>query len=583
MNKLYFSKSTMRRLAILLIISLLASIAPACLSVSYAADGYMITGTIEPDFKYDSSLASTLKSGFKVEVDGTSITAETNSDGIFVLKNVPRGNYSINISKRNYLTRTISNISINNMDVLLLSDSIKIWPGDMQINGTQDGSINMADIIEIAKFFDSVYGDSRYSEYSDINCDKQINMADLMAVCTKFNLTKDKYEPITPLYVEPSFVNSPSPTQTVTQNTSTPTPIRISTDWSVKLVDSTMSRTPKMTGWGYWNGFYLSIMYRVYLRTNDAKYLNYMKAWADSCVDNSGNIKTSVTSLDLVQPGLVLLYLYKETKLEKYKTAATKIRKIIDTYPRTKDGGFWHMIKGTSANPRLGIGQLWLDGTYMSTPFLVTYGSMFNDSTYCNNEAANQLLIYASHLRDPKTGLLYHAYDEDGSESWADPVTHHSPDFWGRSIGWYGMAMIEVLECLPEDHPKRAEIISVLQELIAALAKYQSSSGLWYQVVNKGTQSGNWLESSCSCMYTYTISKAIEKGYVNSSYSTIVEKGIKGVLTKISLGSNGLTNVTDICVGTDVGDYNYYINRKKATNDTHGLGAFLVCFEQVLN
>jgi len=439
--------------------------------------------------------------------------------------------------------------------------------GDGGINSIDFGLMKQSLLGMIAEF--PVHDDLKAS---DLNGDGAFNSVDfaimrmyLLAMITDFPVNTGNTTPT------PAVTSTPKPAIT---------PVKITTDWSVKVVDSAMQRNPKLSGWGYWNGFYLSMVYRVYKRTNNAKYLNYIKTWADSCIDSSGNIKTAVTSLDLIQPGLVLLLLYKETGEQKYKNAATKIRKIFDTYPRSASGGFYHMTKGTSANPKLGIGQLWLDGTYMSTPFLVTYGAMFNESEYCNNEAVNQLLIYASHLKDPKTGLLYHAYDEDGSESWADPVTHHSPEFWGRSIGWYGMAIIEVLEVLPANHPKRQELLKILQDLIDALARYQSDSGLWYQVVNKGTQSGNWLETSCSCMYTYVISRAVERGYVESDYQTYANKGMMGVLTKVTT-SNGSTNVTDICVGTDVGNYNYYINRNKSTNDSHGLGAFIVCFEQM--
>ncbi|WP_010246591.1 glycoside hydrolase family 88 protein [Acetivibrio cellulolyticus] len=445
-----------------------------------------------------------------------------------------------------------------------------------------DGNINSIDFALMKQLLLGIIAELPAEDglkASDLNGDDSFNSVDF-AIMRIYLLGMIPDFPVNTGNITPTPVVTSTPTKTAIPGP-TITPIKVTTDWSVKVVDSTMKRSSKVSGWGYWNGFYLSMVYRVYKRTNDAKYLNYLKTWADSCIDSSGNIKTTITSLDLIQPGLVLILLYKETGEQKYKTAATKIRKIFDTYPCTADGGFWHMTKGTSANPKLGIGQLWLDGTYMSTPFLVAYGSMFNDSEYCNNEAVNQLLIYASHLRDPNTGLLYHAYDEDGSESWADRTTHHSPDFWGRSIGWYGMALIEVLEVLPADYPKRQELIKILKELIDAFARYQSDSGLWYQVVNKGTQSGNWLETSCSCMYTYTISRAVERGYVDSSYQSYANKGFKGVLTKISMGSDGLTNLTDICVGTDVGDYNYYINRKKSSNDSHGLGAFIVCFEQM--
>jgi unsaturated rhamnogalacturonyl hydrolase len=354
-------------------------------------------------------------------------------------------------------------------------------------------------------------------------------------------------------------------------------------DWSVKVTDSTIKNT-SLNGWGYWNGFTLSAIYRVYLRTQNASYLQFIKSWGDAVVDASGNVTTTITSLDLVQPGLVLMLLYENTQTAKYQVGPKAIRTYLNTYPTTADGGFWHMTKGTGASSTLGVDQLWLDGTYMSTPFLMKYGTLFNDLATSSDLVAKQLTVYASHLKDSATGLLYHAYDEKGTATWADPVTHHSPEFWGRSMGWFGMALVDDLDTIPADHPQRDALLTLLKDLIAGLAKYQdASTGLWYQVVNKGTVAGNWLETSCSSMYTYIISKAVEKGYVDSTYLDVANKGYQGVLTQISLGTDGVTtSLKNICVGTDVGDYAYYIARTKATNDLHGLGAFLIMSEQMI-
>ena len=277
------------------------------------------------------------------------------------------------------------------------------------------------------------------------------------------------------------------------------------------------------------------------------------------------------------------MLLYEATQTAKYKVGPTALRQYLTTYPRTADGGFYHMTQGTGANPTLGVDQLWADGTYMSTPFLMKYGTLFSDPT-CIDEVTKQLTVYASHLQDSATGLFFHAYDEKGTATWADPTTHHSSEFWGRSIGWFGMALVDDLDTIPADHPQRAAVLKILTDLIAGLVKYQdAATGLWYQVVNKGTVAGNWLETSCSSMYTYVIAKAVEKGYVDSSLLSVANKGYQGVLTKVSLAADGVTtSIKDICVGTDVGDYAYYIARTKATNDLHGLGAFIIMSEQMI-
>ncbi len=344
-------------------------------------------------------------------------------------------------------------------------------------------------------------------------------------------------------------------------------------DWSVAVVESTMRRaTPaRFGGWGYTQGLYLYGQYLVYQRTGDPRYLAYIKEWADRFVDPAGNINNSFNNLDSMQSGNVLLILYKETGDVRYKTAADKIRRRLDTYPRTADGGFWH---ATSRQH-----QLWSDGVFMVLPFLIRYGKAFGDSAYANDEVANQLLIYAQHLQ-VDSGLFIHAWDESGQQPWADPVTHRSPEHWCRAIGWYGMASTQVLDELPADHPKRQQIIDVVRKLVVAMARFQDPvTGRWFQVVDKGSVAGNWTETSCSSMYTYTIAKAVQRGYVGLRFLPAAIKGYRGVLAKASVGPDGLTDIVDICIGTNVGDLAFYFARPRATNDLHGLGAFLIMNE----
>ncbi len=356
-------------------------------------------------------------------------------------------------------------------------------------------------------------------------------------------------------------------------------PTAVSVDWSKAIVDSTMKRYPnpsELGSWAYARALFLIGEYMVWKRTGDPRYFQYVKSWVDAHVDAQGNIDHNLDSLDSMLPGNLLLLMYQETKEEKYKLAADKIRQRFNTYPRTSDGGFWHAT-GTSRQH-----QLWLDGVFMSMPFLVRYGRLFGENPYADDEAARQLIVYASHLHSSE-GLLYHAYDESGASVWADPMTHHSPEFWGRAMGWFGMTLIDVLDVLPANDPKRSQLISILQDLVHGLAKYQDSqTGLWYQVVDKGAAPGNWLETSSSSMYSYVISMAVKRGYVDKSYDAIANKGYRGVLTKLSLDANGQANITDICEGTNVADVSYYFARKRNTNDFHGLGAFLIMNEHFL-
>ena len=363
------------------------------------------------------------------------------------------------------------------------------------------------------------------------------------------------------------------------------------TDWSRATVESTMKRYPTaqdLGSWGYAKSLYLYGQYLVYKRTRDPRYLKYIKDWVDDHVDAEGVVRSAnaqgqvrevaFENLDSMLPGNLLLLLYQETKEPKYKLAADRIRKRFDTYPRTKDGGFWH------ANSKSREWQLWGDGVFMSMPFLIRYGNMFGDSDYAAGEATKQLSIYASHLNDPKTGLMFHAYDESSQTPWSKSAGKTSPEIWCRAMGWFGMTLIEVLELLPAKHPRRPQLIAQLNQLVKAWAKYQDKkTGLWYQIVDKGDDPNNWLETSSSSMYTYVTAMAVERGYASKTYRDVATRGYAGVLTKISLDQNGDTNLIDICEGTNVADLAYYLARKRSTNDFHGLGAFLIMNEKFMN
>jgi len=352
-------------------------------------------------------------------------------------------------------------------------------------------------------------------------------------------------------------------------------------DLSVAVVQQTIKNhpTPASLGpWGYTRGLTLYAIEKVYERTHNPQYLRYIEAWAQAHVNAQGEIDYSIDALDDIQPGMLMISLYRDTGDSRYKLAAEKLRKRFDTYPRTRDGGLWHGAVTEHTD------QLWLDGTYMSLPFLVQYGELFGDRNAACKEAAKQLLIYASHLNDPKTGLLFHAYDESGTQPWAQPGTHHSSYFWGRSIGWYGMALIEVLEAMPKNNPNRPKLIALVNQLVNAFGRFQDSkTGLWYNVVDKPDQPGNWLESSASSMYTYIISKAVQRGYVPKKYEAVACKGYRGMLTQLNVHPDHDVSVTNICAGTVVGDLPYYLARPRNTDDLHGIGAFLLMNEQMRN
>ncbi len=348
-------------------------------------------------------------------------------------------------------------------------------------------------------------------------------------------------------------------------------------DYSLAVARTMMHRFPRASRlpWGYAPALVLYGMDRTWLRTHDPRLLPYIESWAKSHINARGQINKKITALDFIMPGQVMLALWQQTHDPRYKIAAAHLRAKFNSWPTTSDGGYWHAYGRRH--------QLWLDGTFMMLPFLVRYGALFHDRAWCDATAARQLLIYARHTNDPKTGLLFHAYDESGKSKWANPVTHHSSQFWGRSIGWYAMALIITLHHLPQNDPRRPRLLALVRQLAGAFRRYQDArSGLWYQVVNRGDLPQNWLETSASCMYTYFLFAAVQRGYIGRGYLPVARKAYRGILARMLPGHDGRIHIPDICVGTDVGNLRFYLNRPRKTDDFHGVGAFLIMNEWVL-
>ena len=358
-----------------------------------------------------------------------------------------------------------------------------------------------------------------------------------------------------------------------------------SDDISREVVDATIARLPTAHDfgeWGYSRALFLLGDLNVYRRTHDPRYLTYAKAWADLHVDDQGKLDHTSTSLDSIMPGSVLIELYQATGEEKYKRGAANIYAAFKDYSRTSDGAFWHAENGKRDH------QLWLDGTYMATPFMVRAGAMLGQEKETNDEAAKQLLLYNKHLKDAHGPLYLHAYDESGTMAWANATTHQSSIKWGRSIGWYAMALVDVMDAIPskpkdaEEQAQRKRLLAIIQELAHDLVQVQDpATGLWFQVIDQPTVKGNFLETSSSSMFTYFLDISVKRGYIPASYHAAVEHGRQGVLSKVTTGADGRPHISDISEGTDVADLPYYLARQRPVDDFHGLGAFLLMNEEV--
>lgn len=343
--------------------------------------------------------------------------------------------------------------------------------------------------------------------------------------------------------------------------------------------DSFKLASDKQIKWHYDQGVILKGMEEVWKATGDRDWFSYIQKSMDFYVGEDGSIKAykkSDYNIDNVNNGKVLLMLYKVTGKEKYLKAVKMLREQMVTHPRTNEGGYWHK--------QIYPFQMWLDGLYMAQPFLAEYAITFHEDTLLN-DIVRQFRLMEKNARDPKTGLLYHGWDESRKQQWANPTTGNSPHFWGRSLGWFGMALVDAMEYFPKEHPGRKELNGILERFVEAVLKVQDGkTGLWYDIVDKKDVKPNYPEASGSCMLTYTLAKGVRLGMLPSSYANHAQKAYQGIREHFILDSAGMVNLKGTVTVSGLGgtpyrdgSFNYYMSEPVINNDPKGLGAFILC------
>ncbi|WP_346771245.1 glycoside hydrolase family 88 protein [Hymenobacter sp. YC55] len=345
--------------------------------------------------------------------------------------------------------------------------------------------------------------------------------------------------------------------------------------------DSVPASRNKAARWGYEHGLMLKSIERVWQRTGDKKYLDYIVKTMDYSLPADGSIqyfKMADYNLDNINAGRVLLTLMQQPGLDKakYQHAAELLHKQLQDQPTTKEGGYWHKKRYPY--------QIWLDGLYMAEPFSAEYSKLFNEPAGFDH-VAQQFAQVEKHLVDPKTGLLYHGYDESREQKWANKTTGLSPNFWSRGIGWYAMALVDVLDYFPKDHPQRGQLIKNLQRLAPVLVKYQDpKTGGWWQVTDQANRKGNYIETSGSCMFVYALAKGVRMGYLDKKFAAPAQKGYQGIVKEfVATEPNGLLALNGtVSVGGLGGDpyrdgsYEYYLSEPIKKNDFKGVGPFIM-------
>ncbi len=366
--------------------------------------------------------------------------------------------------------------------------------------------------------------------------------------------------------------------------------------WAVRMVESEIQRNPEAwqldfqpkLKWDYCHGLELRAMLYVARKYNREDILDYALSYADTMVNADGTIKKyKITdySLDRINSGKYLFDVYDLTGEERYKNALDLLRSQFENQPRNEDGTFWHK--------KIYPHQVWLDGIYMGSPYLVEYASRYESGEQQATDyadAINQMIQAARLTYDAESGLFRHACDVSRQMFWCDSITGHSQHCWGRALGWYAMALVDNLEMIPTDSPHREQVVEIIQYLASQLQRYaDKETGLWYQVMDRSGEAGNYLESSASCMFTYALYKGVRIGVLPSSYLTVADKAWNNILDRfIKVDENGLVSITEVCAVAGLGgknnrpgDYNYYITEMKRDNDAKAVGPFILAALEV--
>jgi rhamnogalacturonyl hydrolase YesR len=314
----------------------------------------------------------------------------------------------------------------------------------------------------------------------------------------------------------------------------------------------------------------------------NAAYKNALESVTGSYITPDGKItgfKADLFSIDRTKPGEMVILLEQRTKEAKYRKAVDLLRANLKRHPRTSEGAFWHRI--------IYPNQLWMDGVYMGMPFLAQYAATYETGAEQHKsfeEAVHEFVIARNHLREAKTGLYFHAWDESKKADWADKQTGRAPQYWSRGMGWYAMALVDVLDFLPAKETElRKTLIDIINEFAPDILRYQdAATGTWWQITDRPGDIGNYRESTGSAMFTYFFAKAINHGYLPDSYRQAAIKSYTGLINEFAsvdpdgkISMNGQCLVAGLGVGRD-GSYDYYMTEPITSNDPKGNTPFIL-------
>ena len=368
---------------------------------------------------------------------------------------------------------------------------------------------------------------------------------------------------------------------TAPQKFSGATPI----EWSQRLANSEMARQTNAPKLDYTMGLFTLSLLKLNEQIPDARFVKFSEDKVGSLVSPDGTVKgykLEEFQLDALNPCKTLLELSKVSAepTERYFSGCAKMVFQLEKQPRTFDGGFWHKQRYTN--------QMWLDGIYMAAPFYAAMGRYSVNPALVDDDVAKQIRLIDEHTYDAKSGLNYHGWDAAKIQPWANPQTGCSSNFWGRAEGWYAMALVDVLDYFPTNHPARPQIISTLQKLSAGVLKFQDTqTGLWWQVLDQGSRKGNYREATASAMFVYALAKGVNHGYLSRDYIPLIEKGYAGIIQNLIVNDGGKWSLTKCCQVAGLGgspsngkyrdgSFDYYVGEPVVKNDLKGVGPFIL-------
>ncbi len=339
------------------------------------------------------------------------------------------------------------------------------------------------------------------------------------------------------------------------------------------------------SSWNYIDGCMIKAVLELYHIKKDPEYLKFADEFIDYFVREDGSVQSYDPleyNLDNVNAGKTLFDLYELTGKEKYRKAIDTVYSQLKGQPRTSEGNFWHK--------KIYPNQVWLDGLYMAQPFYMQYELTYNDGKNCRDSYEQFVNVYRN-MRDLRNGLYYHAYDASREAFWCDKVTGLSDNFWLRALGWYAMALIDTVEIMPDSlAPERDELSRIYRELIDSMLPYQDEkTGMWYQVVNRGRISPNYLETSGSAIFAYAIMKSVRLGLLEPSFFSYGRKAFDGICKKYLSEKDGELQLGGICLVAGLGNkemregtFDYYMREPIVQNDAKGVAPLILAYTEVL-